>query len=90
MARPKQERLPGTGDAKLADLHQAALDYADIRDERQTLTTSEVELKGKLLDLMHKYKKSEYVYEDVAIKIVFEKEKVKVKIKKAEEEEESE
>jgi hypothetical protein len=86
MAKERQQRLPGTGDAKLADLHQSALDYADIRDQRQVLTTSEVELKDKLLQLMHKYKKEEYVYEDVHIKLVHEEETVKVKIKKAKEE----
>lgn len=87
MAKPRQERLPGTGDAKLADLHRAALDYADIRDQRQALTSDEVELKGKLLDLMKKYKKEEYVYEDVSVRIVHEEETVKVRIKKAKEEE---
>lgn len=88
MEKPKQQRLPGTEDAKLSDLHKAALDYADIRDQRQALTSDEVELKGKLLDLMHKYKKKEYVYEDVHIRVVHEEENVKVKIKKAKEDSE--
>lgn len=81
MAKARQERLPGTGDAKLADLHKAALDYADIRDQRQALTNEEVELKGRLLELMHKHKKEEYVYEDVSIRVVHEEENVKVRIK---------
>jgi hypothetical protein len=89
MARPEQERLPGTGDAKLADLHTAALEYADVRDQRQVLTASEVELKTKLLALMKKYKKESYVYEDVNIQIVHEEETVKVRIKKAKSEDEA-
>jgi len=88
--KPRQQRLPGTGDAKLKDLHEAALSYAEIRDKRQVLTAEEVELKSKLLDLMHKYKKESYVYEDVNIQIVHEDETVKVKIKKAKEAEDAE
>lgn len=81
----KQEALPGMADRKLKDLHDAAISYAEKRDERQQLLAEEVELKGKLLDLMHKHKKEEYTYEDVHISIVHEEETVKVKIKKAKE-----
>lgn len=87
---PRQQRLPGTGDAKLSDLHNAALDYADIRDQRQALTASEVELKGKLKDLMHKYKKEEYVYAGVSVTLVHEQENVKVRVKKESDDEDLE
>jgi hypothetical protein len=84
----KQDALPGMADRKLKDLHDCALEYAEARDERQAIGAREVELKGKLLDLMHKHKKEEYTYEDVHINIVHEEETVKVKIKKAKDGEE--
>lgn len=80
---PRTPRLPGMEDAKLETLHQAALDYAQIRDERQALTSQEVELKGKLLDLMHAAKRETYSFENVVVTLVHEEETVKVKIKKA-------
>lgn len=82
----RQKRLPGMSDAKLEALHNAALDYADIRDQRQALTTDEVKLKKKLLDLLHKYKKTHYEYQGVTIDLVVEKEKVKVKVVKPDDE----
>lgn len=86
MAKPKQGELPGI-ERKLKDLHEAALDYAVIRDERQELTLREVAAKTKLLDLMHKHKKEEYEYDGVSIRVVHEEETVKVRVAKKDEEE---
>jgi hypothetical protein len=86
MAKPKQDELPGI-ERKMKDLHEAALEYADIRDRRQELTVEEVAAKTKLLDLMHKHKKEEYEYEGVSIRVVHEEETVKVRVRKVEEEE---
>jgi hypothetical protein len=79
----RQERLPGMKDAKLEALHNAALSYAEIRDQRQALTKQEVELKGSLLTLMHKHKKDHYEYNGVTIDLVAEQETVKVRVAKA-------
>ena len=70
-------------DAKLEALHDAALSYAEIRDQRQALTKQEVELKGSLLTLMHKHKKDHYEYNGVTIDLVAEQETVKVRVAKA-------
>jgi hypothetical protein len=86
MAKPKQYELPEI-ERKMKDLHEAALEYADIRDRRQELTVEEVAAKTKLLDLMHKHKKEEYEYEGVSIRVVHEEETVKVRVRKVEEEE---
>lgn len=81
--KARQKRLPGMADAKLEALHNAALDYAEVRDKRQELTKEEVNLKGTLLTLMHKHKKDHYEYNGVTIDLVTEQETVKVRIAKA-------
>lgn len=81
----RQPRLPGMADAKISSLHNAALDYAEIRDQRQELTTQEVDLKAKLIRLMHDNKKETYDYNGVHIELVHEDETVKVRIKRVKE-----
>ena len=88
MAKPR--RLPGISDAKIEALQSAAMSYAEIRDQRQVLTTQESELKQKLLALMHKYKKDHYEYDGVVIDLIVEEETVKVKVSKHREENDSE
>lgn len=79
-AKAKQTDLPGMEDRAFPDLNQAALDYAEGRDERMTLTQKEADLKTRVIELMHKYDKKIYVYEDITIELVPEGEKLKVKI----------
>lgn len=81
----RQPRLPGMNDAKISSLHNAALDYVEIRDQRQELTTQEVELKGRLIKLMHDNGKETYDYNGVHIELVHEDETVKVRIKRQKE-----
>lgn len=81
--RPRQQRIPGTEDAKIDALEEIAEDYAAIRDKRQLLTTQEVDLKGKVLDLMKANNKEHYRRNGVEITIVHEDETVKVRVKKA-------
>lgn len=85
----RQKRLPGMADAKLEALHDAALSYAEVRDQRQALTKQEVDLKGSLLTLMHKHKKDHYEYKGVTVDLVAEKETVKVRVKKAQADEDT-
>lgn len=80
---PRQTALPGMEDRAIAALQDAAMSYAEIRDQRVALSAQEVELKNQLLDLMHGYKKTHYSHGNVVIDIVPEKETIKVKIKKA-------
>jgi hypothetical protein len=82
---PRQESLPGIGDTKIAAIENAALDYAEIRDQRQELTTQEVDLKKKLLDLMHAKKLTEYKRNGISVKLVAETETVKVRVRAEEE-----
>lgn len=83
----RQEALPGMESRKIKALQDAALDYAEIRDQRQALTAQEVELKGKLIDLMHKYDKETYTYQGVTITLIHEEESVRVKVAKQKSEE---
>jgi hypothetical protein len=85
--RARQPRLTGMEDAKIEDLHDAALSYASIRDQRQALTTQEVDLKQDLLRLMKSHGKEKYSYNGVEIEVTHEEESVKVRVKKEGDEE---
>jgi hypothetical protein len=78
---PRQKVLPGIGDAKIAAIENAALDYAEIRDKRQALSADESSLKKELLNLMHKSGKTEYKRNGISIKVVVEEETVKVRVR---------
>jgi len=84
---PRQQYLPEMEDNKISVLEDLALSYAEVRDERMGLSKQEVELKGKLLDLMKAQKKEHYHRGNIKIDIVHEKENVKVKVKTGQEEE---
>jgi len=77
---PRKQSLPGMEDAKIEALEELALQYADIRDQRMSLSKEEGELKGKLLQLMKSQKRETYQRDNILIKIVHEKENVKVKV----------
>jgi hypothetical protein len=81
---PRQEVLPGVGDAKIQAIENAAYDYAELRDQRQELTRQEVDLKKKLIDLMHKKELTEYKRNGITVKLVVEEESVKVRVKDSE------
>jgi hypothetical protein len=78
--RPRQQRLPTMDDAKIEILHSLATDYADMRDRRMQLGKKEVELKGKILDVLKAHKMEHYHYSDIDITVINEKQKVRVKI----------
>jgi len=78
---PRQEVIPGIGDQKIAAIENAALDYAEIRDERQELTAKEVKLKERLMDLMHNKGLKEYKRGGISVKLVPEGENVKVRVR---------
>ena len=86
----KQADLPGMENREVKELNEAALEYAEIRDQRQQLTLQEVGLKAKVLNLMHKWKMSDYVFEGIEIHVVLEEETVKVKVPKKKEPEDKE
>jgi hypothetical protein len=81
---PRQQPLPGMENAKIARIENLALDYAELRDQRQVLSVQEVDLKTKLIDEMHKQKKTEYKRNGIDIKLTVEKEGIKVRVKAAE------
>ena len=81
---PRQQIIPGVGDEKIAAIENAALDYAEVRDERMALSQKEVDLKGKLLDLMHAKKLKEYKRANISVVVKMEQETVKVSVKSEE------
>ena len=82
--RAKAQALPGMEDRAIKPLHDAAEEYAEIRDERMRLTEREIALKTKVRDLMHKFNKTRYAYDGIEIELEQPdgEEKVKVKIAK--------
>lgn len=77
---PRQEEMPGVSMA-IKEIEDAALDYAEGRDERMQATEREVELKTALITAMHKHEKTEYKRGRISVELKVEKEKVKVRIK---------
>lgn len=80
--KPKPRQIDLIEGRELKDIEDAALSYAENRDERMNALKEEVDLKKKLIDLMHKHKLNTYRHNGINIDLVAEKEKVKVKIKK--------
>ena len=78
--RGKTTRLPGMEDAEIEELEDAAREYANVRDDRISLTREESSMKETLLGLMKKHKKEKYVHDGVEVKLVHEEETVKVRI----------
>jgi hypothetical protein len=83
---PRQQTLPEMEDRKIEVLEDKALQYAEVRDKRISLSQSEVELKGQLLDLMKAQKREHYHRGAIKIDIVHEKENIKVKVKSGDDE----
>jgi tryptophanyl-tRNA synthetase len=77
----KQKTLPTMTDRKIEALEDAALAYAEVRDERIELSKSEIDKKSDLMALMHQHKKKSYHRGNIHIDLIVEKEKIKVKIK---------
>jgi hypothetical protein len=71
-------------DRKINDLHEAALAYEDVKQQRMTLTPKEVAAKADVLRLMKKHKKKTYRCNGVEVDLVSEDETVKVRVKSAE------
>ena len=89
--KPRQATLPQMEDRAIEELQRGGIEYAEVRDERMTLTKDEVARKVILLRLMKKHNKLSYAYDGVVITIVPGEETVKVRVrvrgKKTDEEE---
>lgn len=83
--RAREQDLPGMEERAIKPLQNAAVEYAEIRDERMALNTRESELKKKVRNLMHEYEKTHYAYDGVEIDLEPPdgEEIVRVRIKKA-------
>lgn len=77
---PRQQQLPGVEDRKIAAIENLAMDYAEIRDQRQELNKEEAKLKQGLIDLMHSKKLKEYKRGNISVKLKIEEETVKVRV----------
>lgn len=77
---PRQSALPGLEDRAISELQDAALSYAEVRDERMELTKQESDQKALVLAVMKKHGKTHYAHGNVIVDLVPEDVKVKVKI----------
>jgi hypothetical protein len=80
--RPRQPRLPGTEDAAIQELENAALDYQEAKDELASAHGRVNECEGELLSLMKKYGRTHYLRDGIELTHLEKRERVKVTIKK--------
>jgi hypothetical protein len=80
--RPRQPRLPGTEDAAIQDLENAALDYQEAKDELISARNYVDQCEGALLSLMKKYGRTHYLRDGIEVTHLEKRERVKVTIKK--------
>jgi hypothetical protein len=83
--RGRQTELPGMEDKHIEELEEIAEKYAEVRDRRVSLSRTEVDLKGQLLQCMKRHDKVLYRVAEMEIKIVSTEETVKVRILKDDE-----
>jgi hypothetical protein len=83
--RSTPEQVALIADAAIKPLESLAKRYREIRDERITLTSEEVELKAKTLAMMHKYHKAVYRRDGIEIRIEPGEESIKVKVHREDE-----
>ncbi len=76
--KPKQQFIDGTEPVKIKPIEDAAEEYVAVRDKRMNLTEDEVDLRGKLLELLKKNNLTEYKYDGYLVTVEHD-EKVKVK-----------
>ena len=83
--KAKQEALPTMEDRAIQALEECAEEYADIRDQRIALNTSEADLKKRVRSLMHQHKKTHYARNGIEIELTPPdgEEGVRVRVKKA-------
>lgn len=81
--RPRQQRIPGTEDAKIDALEDAAQDYAAICDQIQLAGTKKRNAKVTMLQLMKKNEKVSYRHDGIEIKVVPEEETIRVRVGKS-------
>jgi len=86
LLEPEQGRLPEMDDAAIEEIESVARKYVKLRDARMRILKEEVEQKALLLQVMHRLKRSTYLYDDLEIEIVPTSEKLKVRLKKDDEE----
>lgn len=82
---PQSQDLPGMENRAIEPLQNAAVEYADIRDERIALNQRESQLKKRIKALMHEHKLDHYAFDGVDIELIPPdgEESVKVRVKKA-------
>jgi hypothetical protein len=68
--RQRPADLPGMEDRAIVPLQEAALKYAEIRDERMALNQREAQLKAEVRTLMKRHRKTHYAYDGVEIDIL--------------------
>lgn len=77
---PRQEPLPGMEDRAIQELQDAALSYAEARDERMELSKQEADCKSRVLAIMKKHGKTVYRHDNIYVELIPEDVKVKVRV----------
>ena len=80
--KPKQQRLPGTEDAKIDRLEDLAEEYADVREEGFAQLKKLKDIEKEILEAMKEAGKMVYKRNGITIRRTEQSEKVKVRVKK--------
>ena len=75
----KQARLPGMEDNAIEEIETTARQYKAKQSKRMAILKEEVDLKGLLLNLLHRHNKKTYYHDGLSVEIVPTGEKVKVR-----------
>jgi|SRR5262245_37981822 len=79
--KPRARTLPGLEDRNIRALDVLAHTYANKRDERIQVGRDEKAFKTQVIAMMHKHKKTHYLYHGVEITLTPTAEKLKVTIR---------
>lgn len=77
---PRQQDIPGLEDRAIQELQDAALSYAEARDERMELSKQEADCKSRVLAIMKKHGKTVYRHDNIYVELIPEDVKVKVRV----------
>jgi hypothetical protein len=85
----RQNELPGVDSRKIPEIHEAALEYQALKEERMDKGRQEKKAKDELFDIMKRHKKTRYVCNGVEVNLETE-ETVTIKVKNGKPEDDDE
>lgn len=79
---PDQAYIDGFAPPRIKALDNLALEYREKVQARQQILAEEVEMKGKLMELMHKHELTTYPIPDTELEVILETVEETVKVRR--------